>query len=110
MGTTVVAGGDAPPVLQSAEGVLDPVSLAVEHPVVGQGQLARACRGDAGNGVVFCQLVAEPGAVVAAVAEQLAHRRQDRQQQRRTMVVASLPFGQHQPNGPSMLVGGGVQL
>ncbi len=35
MGAAVVAGVDAPPVLEFAEHVLDLVALAVEHPVMG---------------------------------------------------------------------------
>ena len=40
MGTAVVTGGNATPVLEAAEGVLDAVALAVEHPIVGQRQFA----------------------------------------------------------------------
>ena len=35
MGAAVVAGGDAPPVLEAAEHVLNAVALAVERPIVG---------------------------------------------------------------------------
>ena len=34
MGASVVAGSDAPPVLELAEHVFDPVALSVEHRVM----------------------------------------------------------------------------
>lgn len=36
-----VARGHAAPVLEAAESIFDAVTLAVEHPIVGQRQLAR---------------------------------------------------------------------
>ena len=48
MGAAVVAGGDAAPVLELGEQVLDLVALAVEGLVVGKGTLRLRRRGDAG--------------------------------------------------------------
>ena len=110
MCTTIVAGGDASPVLQSTEGVLDAVALAVEYLIVGQRPLARAGGRDARGDAAFRQLVAEPSAVVAAVAEELSCGRQERQEQRGAVVVAALPLGQQQGDRPPLPVAGGVQL
>ena len=40
MGTAIIARVDAAPVLEFAEHVLDPMTLAVEHGVVGDRDLA----------------------------------------------------------------------
>ena len=40
MGASIVASGDAPPVLEAAEHVLDPMALAVEHLVMRDRDLA----------------------------------------------------------------------
>ena len=42
MGAPVVAGGDAAPVLEAGEEVLDPVSAAIDGRVVGDWDLAAA--------------------------------------------------------------------
>ncbi len=48
MGASVVTGGDAAPVLQLGEHVLDFVTLAVERLVIGNGKLAAFSRRDTG--------------------------------------------------------------
>ena len=110
MRAAVVACGNAAPVLEAAEGIFDAVALAVEHSIVGQWQLARPGGWDARDGAALCQCGAEPSAVIAAVAEQFARPRQDRQQQRGPVMVAALPFGQQEGDGSALAVTGRVQL
>ena len=81
MGAAVVACVDAPPVLEAAEPVLDAMALPVEDGVVRDRHLARAGGRDAGCDAALGERGAEAVAVVAAVTEQFAGRRQDRQQQ-----------------------------
>jgi hypothetical protein len=54
VGASAVAGGDAPPVLQRGEQVLDPVPPAVESPVVRDGDLAAASGENAGLDPSLC--------------------------------------------------------
>ena len=71
----IVAGDNASPVLQPAEGVLNPMALPVERLVVGQWRLPVPGRGNAGLDATLTKPFPEPVAVVAAIAEQLARRR-----------------------------------
>lgn len=110
MGAAVVAGCDTSPVLQPTEGILDAMALAVERPVIGQWQLARPRGWDARGDATLDQCGSEPGAVVAAVAEQFARPWQDRQQQGSTVVVAALPLGEQQGDGAALAVAGGMEF
>jgi hypothetical protein len=67
---SVVAGVDAPPVLELAEHVLDLVALAVERSVVGICTLRLAFDGMQGAMPRSVRACAEPVGVVALVAEQ----------------------------------------
>ena len=110
VGASVVSRRDAAPVLEAAEHVLDAVTLAVEQLVVGQRGLAafggRDARGYAARG----QRGAEAIAVVATIGEQFACWRQCGQHHRGAAVIAHLPFGEQQQEGPPLAVADGVQL
>ena len=69
MGASVVAGVDAPPVLEPSEHVLDLVALAIERAVVVDRLLAVGFGGDAGRDAAFGKGLAEPVGVIAFVAE-----------------------------------------
>ena len=95
MRASIVAGGDATPVLQTAEGILDPMPLPIEDLVVGQGELPVFGRRNAGLDSAVAQPFPEPVAVLSTIAQQLARRREHRQQEGGALVVVHLPFGEH---------------
>ena len=70
MGASVVAGVNAPPVLEPAEHVLDLVPLTIEFAVMFDRLLAVGLRRDAGHDAAFGEGPAKPVGVIALVAEQ----------------------------------------
>ena len=70
MGAAVVAGVDAPPVLELAEHVLDLVALSVEHPVMRYLDFPVGFRWDTGFDLPVCKGVAQPVGVIALVGQQ----------------------------------------
>ena len=70
MRASVVAGGDAAPVLEPFEHAFDEVPLLVEFGVVRDGFLAAGAAGDAGCDPASGEGVAEAVAVIAPVADQ----------------------------------------
>lgn len=69
MGASVVAGGDAPPVFELAEHVLDLVALPVQVLVVWDRSLAVGSRWDAGRDAACGQRMPEPVSVISSVRE-----------------------------------------
>lgn len=110
MGTSVVAHGDAPPVLEAPEHDLDLVALAVEDLVVSQIEAAPRHGRDAGGDASLCQAGSEAIAVIAAVGKQDRGMWQVRQEQGGTDMVAALTFGEQQQHRPALLIADGVQL
>ena len=110
MGAAVVACGDASPVLELGEHILDLVALAVERFVVFQRLLAVFGRRDTGNDATLGQDMAEPVAVVAAIGDQRGGLRQVGQKRSGALVVADLPGSEVQQDRPSGLIADGVQL
>ena len=110
MCASIVAGCYATPVFQSAERVLDPVTLPIEDLVVGQGDLPVSGRWNAGLDSTVAQPFPEPVAVVSAIAEQLARRREHREQEGGALVVVHLPFGEHHNDRPTVSVADRVEL
>ena len=90
VGASVIAGVDAPSLLQSAEHVFDLVALAVERLVVLDLDLAIGLRRDAGRDSSCDQGLAEPVGVVAFVAEQRLGLGEGVDHQGRTLVIAHL--------------------
>ena len=110
MGASVVAHGDAPPVLEAPEHDLDLVALAVEELVVGQLSAAPWHGRDTGGDPAFCQTGSETVAVIATVSEQDLGVWQVRQKQGAADMVAALALGEQHQHGPALLVADGVKL
>ena len=110
MGASVVAHGDAPPVLEAAEHDLDLVALTVEDLVVKELRAAARHGRDAGGDASLRQAGSEAVAVVTAVGEQDRGGRQVRQKQGGADMVAALALGEEHQHGPALLVADGMQL
>jgi len=105
----VVAGGDAPPILEPAEHALDAVSLLVAFGLVFDGLLAVLAAGDARLHALIGEGLSEAVAVVAAIRDQDIGVRQRGQLGRRPAIVADL--GLPPSGGPvSVLVHDGFEL
>ena len=94
VGTAVIAGVDASPVLDFGKQVLDQVALFVDRLVVVILHLPVGFWRDAGGDSARGQGGAEPVAVIALVAQQFLGIRVGIEQQNRAFVVAHLTFGQ----------------
>lgn len=110
MGASVVAHGDSPPVLQSAEHALDEVALLVAHGVVVDRPFAVLSSRDAGFDAKVGERFTEPVAVVAAVSDQDVGLGQCREHGCGAAIVADLAFGQKQDQRFALAVTNGVQL
>ncbi len=69
VGAAVIAGVDAPPVLEFAEHILDFVASFIERPVEGDFGLAIVFRRDAGVDASPSQCLAKPVRIIALVAK-----------------------------------------
>jgi len=101
MGASVVAGCNAPPVLQTSEHDLDFVALPVERDVVGDGVLSSGTGRDAGGDSALCESRSQPVGVVALVAKQFSGRRKMSKHRPGTTIVACLAFGQKKDERPT---------
>lgn len=110
MGAAIVAGSDAPPVLEPAEHHLDAVATPVAAPVMPDGPVAQLPPWDAGLGSPVQQGLAEPVGVISSVRDQPVGPWQSVEQGERTRVVADLARRQEEPDGPSFRIGDGVEL
>lgn len=110
LGATVVAGGDAAPVLETAEHVLDLVAEFVERAVVGVLDLAGLARRDAGRDVLVLEHGAVAVAVVALVGDENVGLGQRIEQDGGAFVVADLASRQQQRDGAALAVTDGMQL
>jgi hypothetical protein len=106
----VVAGMDAPPVLEASEHVLDLVALAIEGFVVGDRDLAVGFGWDARGDALGDQGLTEPVGVVTPIAEHGPGLGQGVQHQSRALVVAHLAFGEQHNQGPPIAVADGMEL
>jgi hypothetical protein len=89
------------PVFESAEHILDFVSLAVERTVMFDRLFAVGFLRDASCDAPFGQSLTRPVGVIALVAEKFLGLRQGRQHQRRIFVAAHLAFAeQHDQRSP----------
>ena len=105
-GTDRKPGGDAAPVLEATEGILDPVALAVEDGVVGDGHLAVGLGGEAGGDALVGERPAEPVGIGAAVGRERPGLGQRGQHRPGTRVVAGLAGRQDPADRAAMRVGG----
>ena len=110
MGAAVIACGDASPVLELGEHVLDFVALAVKRFVIFQCFFAVFGRRDTGDGATLGEAIAEPVTVVAAIGDQRGGLWQVGQKRSGALVVANLPGGEVQQDRLSGLIADGVQL
>jgi hypothetical protein len=110
MGASVIASGDASPVLKFGEHILDFMALTVERFVIVQRLLAIFSAWYARRRALLDQSVAEPVAVVTAIGDQGGCSRQARQQRLSALVVADLAGGEVQQDRPTGLVADGVQF
>jgi hypothetical protein len=69
MGASVIAGSDAPPILEPCEHILDFVALLIERLVVGQRDFPAFVEGNAGLAASFGESIPEPIAIVAPVGK-----------------------------------------
>lgn len=110
MCASVVACGDAAPVLEFGEQVLDLVAPTIKRCVVGVWDFAATARRDARLDAACFEFLAEPGAVLAAIGDQMRGWRQGAQQEARALVVAHLAFRQEKDDRPSVTVADSVKL
>ena len=101
---------DASEVFQAAEEAFDPVALLVGDSVVCVGMLACWIGRDDRLAAVLGQPVAQGPRVIGAVSQQAAGRTGDGQQIARAGQVVGVAGGQDQREGPSPLIGQGVNL
>ena len=98
-GELVVAGCDAPEVLEGAEGPFDPVALAIGVAVVGDRPLARGGGGDDGLGLLRFQGASQAVGVVSLVGDQPSRRRSGGQKARCGGDVGAVPGCEQQCYG-----------
>jgi hypothetical protein len=110
VGVPVVAGCDAPPVLDPSEDVFDLAALAVEFGVVVILHFAVLARRDARGDALRGERGAEPVAVIAFVSEQFLGAGKRGKQQCSAFVVAHLTFGQEHHDRPAQSVADGMEL
>ena len=104
MSTSIVACGDAAPVLEVAEGVLDAVPLPIERLVVRDRDLPASGGWDAGLDAALQEAGAKAVAVIAAVAKQFTRQWQDREKCGAALVVAGLASSQQQADQSTFLI------
>ena len=110
MGASIIARCDAPPVLDPAEHVFDPVSLPVERFVVVDWLLAVAPWRDAGLDPFVSQSLTKPVSVIAAIGQQVFGVGQTVEQVASPFVIADLTRCEEEQQGPPRSIGDCVQL
>jgi hypothetical protein len=110
VGAAVVAGGDAAPVLEFGEHVLDFVALLIERLVIGQRDFPAFGGRNARLAASFGESFSKPIAVIAPISDQGGGWRQVGKDQPRTCVIAHLPLAEHEDEGLAAAVTDSVQL
>ena len=110
MGTAVVAGVDAPPVLEFAEHFFDFVPLAVKQPVMRYLDFPIGFLWDTGLDLAICKGVSQPVCIVALVGQERLGRGQTCQQGRHPGDVTDLACGQKQAARAVFAVADSVQF
>lgn len=110
MRASVVSGSDAPPVLDAGEHVFDFVALLVGGFVEGDVGLAAGPGWDAGFDAAHGEEPSEPVGIIAFVCNQDFGVRQVWGDDRGTVEIADLAFGQQQDQGPPERVTNRVEL
>ena len=91
MGTSIVAGRDAPPILEPCKHILDFVALLIERLVIGQRDFPAFGGGYAGLAASFGESIPEPIAIITTVGKKRFGGWQGIKDQPRTLVIAHLP-------------------
>jgi hypothetical protein len=94
MGASVVACCDAPPVLEPAEHVFDPVALPLKHGVIRDRDVPVRSRRNAGCDAASKQGIPEPVSIVATVSQHGLCGRQSLHHERQALVIAHLALAQ----------------
>ena len=110
MGATIVAGCDAPPILEPCKHDLDFVALLIKFLVIGQRDFPAFGRGNAGLAASFGESMPEPIAVIAAVGKKRFGGRQGIKDQPRPFVIAHLPFAEQKNEGLALAIADRVEL
>jgi hypothetical protein len=92
MGASVIAGRDAPLVLEFSEHILDPVALFLEDCVVFNLTFSVFPWGNTGLNPLALQGFPEPIGVIATICEKVFGRWQGIDNQPGALVIAHLPF------------------
>jgi hypothetical protein len=109
-GAAIVAGMDAPPVLEAPEHDLDLVAGLVEGSVVGDRLDSVRLGRDTGRNAAGDERRAQPVGVIALVADKSPGVRQTVEDQCGTLVIACLAFRQGQDERPTLVIANRVQL
>ena len=106
----IVTGGNAAPVFQAPEHVLDPVPLAIERLVVCDWRFAASGRWNAGLDALSDQGGSEPVAVIAPVGDQACGLWESIEDKACALVIAHLAFAQEQDDRLALIVANSVEL
>ena len=98
------------PILQSAEGILDAVSLPVKALVVSGRFLARLPGWDAGADATVPEAIVQPVGVLRLVAPETLAGRQMAQQHECATTIGHLTWGEEEVQRPALTVAEHVQL
>ena len=101
MCASVIAGVDAPPILELSEHVLDFMAVPVEATVIWNLDFAVGFRGNTGLNSTVSKGGAEPICVISLVAQKLPSFWNCGQHQCRPFEIARLPFAQEHDQRPS---------
>lgn len=110
VGTSIVAGVYAPPVLEPSEHVFDLVPLAVEGLIVQDLYLAVGFGRNAGFDLALGQSLPEPVRVIPLVAEQDLGLGEGVDHERGPPIVAHLSFAEQHYEWPPLAVANGMEL
>ena len=110
VGASIIAGRDAPPILEPRKHDLDFVALLIERLVIGQRDFPAFDRGNAGFAASFGESFAEPIAVITTVGEKRFGGWQGIEDQPRPLVIAHLPFAEHEDEGLAFAVADRMEL
>ena len=110
MGTAIVAGRDASPILEPCEHILDFVALLIERLVVGRRDFPAFGRRNAGLAASSAQGGPEPIAVIATIGKKRFGGGQGIKDQACALGVAHLPLAEQQDEGLALAVADSVEL
>lgn len=110
MGASVVAHGDAPPILEPSEHIFDFMELFIQNFIVFILDFAVLLGRDTGRDAFFNQGVSKPVSVIAAISKKFPGFGQLIDERRRAFVIADLSRRQMQQDRFAFAVGHGMEL